>query len=213
MCQREPIVGSISRKRENFIAYPIFKRIWFGEGGADSLLIITTFKGVNRGHFHTICFNLKTMIIKYLTFSISIAFISCIVGMVFDGVLKKTAYYKKFSSLNLIESKRLNKQIGLRFFKWIVKNTPFKYFNQKLKLKAKIGIAELNRLRKEMTFSEMSHLIGFAFVTVFALVKFVNGNYLFSLIIMIVNILMNLYPALLQQENKRRIDRLIKNYR
>jgi len=30
------------------------------------------------------------------------------------------------------------------------------------------------------------------------------------LTIMVVNILMNLYPSLLQQENKRRIDKLIK---
>ncbi len=61
-----------------------------------------------------------------------------------------------------------------------------------------------------MTVAEISHLIGFAFVTVFALVKVFNGLYLFALVIMFVNILMNLYPSLLQQENKRNIDRLIK---
>jgi len=69
---------------------------------------------------------------------------------------------------------------------------------------------QLTELRKEMTFSEISHLIGFGFVTIFALAKFINGTYLFGLIIMIVNVLLNLYPSLLQQENKRRIDRLIK---
>ena len=131
--------------------------------------------------------------------------------MIFNSILIKTEYYKNLSCLNIIESKTLNKRIGLGSFKWIVKNTPFKYFNQKLKLKTKIGITELNVLRKEMTFSEISHLIGFGFVTVFALIKLVNSNYLFALIITIVNILMNLYPSLLQQENKRRIDRLIKN--
>lgn len=99
--------------------------------------------------------------------------------------------------------------IGLGAFKWIVKNTFFKYFNQKLKLNRKIELTELNELRKEMTFSEINHLIGFAFVTIFAFVKFSNGNYLFALIIMIVNILLNLYPSLLQQENKRRIDKLL----
>ncbi|AWV96816.1 glycosyl-4,4'-diaponeurosporenoate acyltransferase CrtO family protein [Arcticibacterium luteifluviistationis] len=150
------------------------------------------------------------MIIKHFTFGISIAFISWIVGMILNALLMKTAYYKSISNLNMIESKTLNKNIGIGAFKWVVKNTPFKFFNQKLQLKTKIGLPELEVLRKEMTVAEISHLIGFGFVTVFALVKVFNSNYLFALIIMLVNVLMNLYPSLLQQENKRRIDRLIK---
>ena len=122
----------------------------------------------------------------------------------------KTEYYNSLSNLNIITSKALNKRIGLDFFKWVVKNTPFKFFNQKLKSKTKIGMAELNVLRKEMTFSEINHLIGFGVVTIFVLIKLVNAEYLFALVIMSVNTLMNLYPSLLQQENKRRIDRLIK---
>lgn len=58
-----------------------------------------------------------------------------------------------------------------------------------------------------MTKSEIEHLIAFVFAS-FAIAKFYNHNYLFCLIIMIVNILMNLYPSLLQQQNKRRIDKL-----
>jgi ABC-type protease/lipase transport system fused ATPase/permease subunit len=94
--------------------------------------------------------------------------------------------------------------------KWIVKNTPFKYLNQKLQLKNKIEKADLHQLRQEMTSSEIDHLIGFVFVAAFALVKFYKTEWLFGLTIMAVNILMNLNPSLLQQQNKRRIDRLIK---
>jgi hypothetical protein len=147
---------------------------------------------------------------QYLSFSISISIISWIIGMILNEVIKNQSYYLNLSNLNFIKSESLNKIIGLGFFKWIVKNTFFKYFNQKLKLKNKIEISKLNELREEMTFSEISHLIGFVFVTIFALVKFINGNYLFGLIIMVVNILLNLYPSLLQQVNKRRIDKLIK---
>jgi len=147
---------------------------------------------------------------QYLSFSISITIISWIVGMILNALIKNKSYYVNLSNLNFIRSEALTKTIGLGIFKWIVKNTFFKYFNQKLKLKNKIEISELNELRKEMTISEISHLIGFGFVTIFALVKFINGNYLFGFIITIVNILLNLYPSLLQQENKRRIDRLIK---
>jgi hypothetical protein len=146
--------------------------------------------------------------IKYLTFAISISFISWMVGMILDSILVKTEYYKKLSNLNFITSKTLNKNIGIEYFKWIVKNSFFKFFNQKIKLKNKK--MELTEIRKEMTLAEISHLIGFIFVTFFAIYKSITHNYLFGLIIIVVNILMNLYPSLLQQENKRRLDKLIK---
>lgn len=153
------------------------------------------------------------MAYKYLTFGISITFISWIVGMIINAVIRKAEFYNKNSlNLNFIKSEKLNKFIGLGIFKWIVKNTFFKFFNQKLKLKKKIEKTDLNNLRNEMTVSEIDHLIGFGFVAIFALVEFFHSNYLFGFIIMIVNILMNLYPSLLQQENKRRIDKLIKNF-
>lgn len=131
--------------------------------------------------------------------------------MILNSILMKTEYYKKISNLNFIEGKVLNKSIGIEYFKWIVKNTFFKFFNQKIKLKNKK--TELTEIRREMTIAEISHLIGFIFVTFFALYKVVLGNYLFGLTIMVVNILMNLYPSLLQQENKRRIDKLIRRQR
>jgi hypothetical protein len=152
------------------------------------------------------------MIIQYFTFGISIAIISWMVGLIINSVLRRTKYYQSVSSLNLIKSKALNNKIGLGLFKWIVKNTFFRYFNPKLKLKNKIDIAEIIELREEMTFAEVNHLIGFVFVIIFILVKIVNGLYLFAAVILIVNILLNLYPSLLQQENKRRIDEFLRKY-
>lgn len=152
------------------------------------------------------------MAYKYLSFSIAITFISFIVGMAVNAVIKKTKFYNnELSNLNFIKSKKLNKWFGVDIVKWTVKNTPFKYFNQKLKLKNKIEKTDLHKLRKEMTSSEIDHLIGFVFVAIFALVKFYKTEWLFGFTIMIVNILMNLNPSLLQQQNKRRIDKLIKN--
>lgn len=135
------------------------------------------------------------------------------VGMLINGILKKTIFYNnKLSNLNFIKNEQLNKWIGIGIIKWIVKNTAFKYFNQKLKLTGKIERTDLDFLRKDMTHSEIDHLLGFAFVTVFALVKLYQSEFIFGLIIMFVNALMNLYPSLLQQQNKRRIDKLIKMF-
>ena len=130
------------------------------------------------------------------------------VGMILNSILVKTEYYKKLSNLNFITSKALNKNIGIEYFKWIVKNSFFKFFNQKIKLKNKR--TEFTEIRKEMTLAEISHLIGFIFVTFFTIYKSITHNYSFGLTIIHVNILMNLYPSLLQQENKRRLDKLIK---
>lgn len=135
------------------------------------------------------------------------SFISWIVGMILNTTLMKTTYYGKLSNLNFIRNKAINKKIGMKPFKWIVKNTFFKFFNQKLKVENKND--DLTEIRKEMTFSEISHLIGFTFVTIFALYKIFSVGPIFGLTMMIPNTLMNLYPSLLQQENKRRIDSLL----
>lgn len=100
--------------------------------------------------------------------------------------------------------------MGIGVIKWIVKNTFFKFFNPKLKMKTKIKQNELDVLRNEMTLAEINHLIAFATVVIFALVMVFKEKYLLALIMMIVNMLMNLYPSLLQQENKRRLDQLEK---
>lgn len=146
------------------------------------------------------------------TFGISMSLISWVVGMILNSILMKTVYYDKLSNLNFIRSKDLYNKIGLKPFKWIVKNTFFKFFNQKIKLENQND--DLNEIRKEMTFSEISHLIGFTFVTIFAFYKIFSVGLIFGLTMMIPNSLMNLYPSLLQQQNKRRIDSLIrkKNY-
>ena len=148
----------------------------------------------------------KQLILGF-TFGISMSFISWIVGMVFNGILMKTKYYEKVSNLNFIKNKRLNKRIGIKYFKLIVKNTFFKFFNQKIKLEIKN--ADLTEIRREMTLSKISHLIGFVFVVIVAIHKSITTGIIFGLTMMVPNILMNLYPSLLQQENKRRIDKIL----
>jgi hypothetical protein len=86
----------------------------------------------------------------------------------------------------------------------------FRFFNPKLSIKKRILATELVEYRLEMTTAELNHLFAFAFMGVFILIKIFQGLYLFALVMLLVNILMNLYPSLLQQQNKRRIDRYIK---
>ncbi|MFP9100132.1 hypothetical protein ACLI09_13865 [Flavobacterium sp. RHBU_24] len=149
------------------------------------------------------------MHLKYLTFSIAAAFISWIAGMIITEILKRSGQYHKLANLNYITSEKANKYLGLDAFKWVVKNTFFKYFNPKLTLKNKVELQRLEELRAEMTFSEISHLTAFCSVCVLALLKIIKGEFIFAAVITAVNILMNLYPSLLQQQNKRRIDKFL----
>jgi hypothetical protein len=147
---------------------------------------------------------------QYLVFGISISFISWMFGMIVNSFIKDQAYYNKLSNLNFLTNEKYNKVIGLELLSWIVKNTFFKFFNQSLKLDNTAEISALKNLRKEMTIAEISHLIAFIFVLFFAVYKGISQNFVFGLVVVGINILMNLYPSLLQQKNKRRIDRLIK---
>jgi hypothetical protein len=130
--------------------------------------------------------------------------------MIVNSFIKDKTYYIKLSNLNFLKNEKYNKVIGLDLLTWVVKNTFFKFFNPSLKLDKTAEISALKNLRKEMTIAEISHLIGFIFVLFFAVYKGISQNFAFGLVVVGINILMNLYPSLLQQKNKRRIDRLIK---
>ena len=153
------------------------------------------------------------MLIKYLTFSISIVFISFIVGMIMTALIRNTKFYKtRLSNLNLIKSDLANQIIGVGIVKWIVKNTLFKFFNPNLKFDRKMRISDIKKIRDDMTKSEIDHLFAFLFVSIFMFLAIYNQKYLSAFIILIINILMNLNPSLLQQQNKRRIDRLLSKF-
>ena len=89
----------------------------------------------------------------------------------------------------------------------------FKFFNPKLSMKKRILTRELEQYRAQMTVAEVNHVFAFAFMLIFVLVSVYKGLYMSGLIILLVNVLMNLYPSLLQQYNKRRIDRYLAVWR
>ena len=126
------------------------------------------------------------------------------------ALIRTTAFYeKRLSNLNFIKSDLANTIIGVGVVKWIVKNTFFKYLNQKLRFDQKINIADIKDIQSDMTKSEIDHLFAFMFVAVFMCITIFNQNYLSALVNLMVNMLMNLNPALLQQQNKRRIGKLL----
>ncbi|WP_235184139.1 hypothetical protein [Hymenobacter sp. IS2118] len=149
-----------------------------------------------------------------MKFGISLGFISFMVGLIMIALIKKTDFYNiKISNLNFIKNENINEIIGVGVIKWIVKNTFFKFFNQTIKINGRVNLMDLKFLRDEMTKSEIAHLFAFLFPCIFIIIKLHNQEYVFAFVILVTNILMNLYPSLLQQQNKRRIDKLIARFK
>lgn len=119
----------------------------------------------------------------------------------------KTSYFEKLSHLNLIPSKAVNRALGIEQFKWVVKNSFFRFLNQSIRVEGKR--TDLASVRHQMTLAEINHLIGFLFVAAAAWYQSFNVSFVFGLGMIIPNVILNAYPSLLQQENKRRIDQLL----
>ncbi len=130
--------------------------------------------------------------------------------MIITSLLSKSEFYQQqLSSLNFIKDEKVNEMLGLEPFKWVIMNSFFKYLNPKLSIQKRIFMSELREYRSEMTKAEFNHNFAFLFMGIFILIKVFQGFYIFAIVMLLVNILINLYPILLQQQNKRRIDRYL----
>lgn len=153
------------------------------------------------------------MLIRYITFSVSIVFISFIVGMIMTALIRNTNFYKtRLSNLNFVKSDIINQMLGVGLVKWIVKNTFFKYLNPNLRFDKKSNISQIKTIRDDMIKAEIDHLFAFLFVSIFMFSAINNHKFLSALIILFTNIIMNLNPSLLQHQNKRRIDKLLSKF-
>ncbi|WP_456437236.1 glycosyl-4,4'-diaponeurosporenoate acyltransferase CrtO family protein [Psychroserpens sp.] len=146
----------------------------------------------------------------YFINSISLTFASWLIGLVLNNIIKKASFYSKISHFNFIKEESTYRIIGMGSFKWILKNSFFKYFNQKLKFETRPNISQLQEIRNEMTYSEIGHFIAFIFILVIMILKVWNGEMIFATTLFVFNIIFNLYPSLLQQQNKKRIDRILR---
>jgi len=131
------------------------------------------------------------------------------IGMGINELLKKKSYYGKISHFEFVRNKLIYKIIGINRVKWLFYKTYWKNFNPKLRLKSK-KLNHLVFLKQEMIYAEISHLIGFILVLFTVIIILIYKLNEFAIILFTCNIFFNLYPLLLQQKNKKRIDLLIK---
>lgn len=133
-----------------------------------------------------------------------------VVGGLAVEALKKSPDYVRLSNFRFIKNDRTYDLIGVWLIKWAVSKTFWRHFNKKLTLSSGTDLAGLKAMRMEMTNAEIGHLVGLIAQTLLVLVLFIldQSSTLIAILIFL-NIILNLYPALLQQQNKARLDRLI----
>lgn len=132
-----------------------------------------------------------------------------IIGIGINELIKKREFYKSISDLIFIKNDSIYKLIGIKYIKWLVYKTFWKNVNTKLIMKKRPSLVELNLLKQEMIYAEISHLIAFIFTSLISVIILMYEQFEFGALLTTTNIFFNLYPSLLQQKNKERVNRLI----
>ena len=147
------------------------------------------------------------MIIVYI---LKVIVISWMIGHASAIVLRGTNLLGKLWQFNFVKNEKTNELIGVGVLKWVLVNSFIKYFNRQLHISdKKPSLNQLSRLREEMTYAEVVHLVGFVYVTVRVILNIGNSELAGATTpLLVANMITNFYPALLQQLNKRRLDRL-----
>lgn len=134
-----------------------------------------------------------------------------VIGFGINELIKNKEYYDSISDMIFIKYDIIYKIIGIKYIKWLVYKTFWNNFNPKLRIDKRPYLSELKLLKQEMIYAEISHLIGFIFTLIISLIGFYYIKIEFGVILISTNTFFNLYPILLQQLNKNRIDKLIKS--
>ena len=149
--------------------------------------------------------------LKIYIFSITFAFGFSLLGLLINNLIKNKPFYKNVSHLNFIKSDAANRYLGVLIFRKIVINSFWRHFNPALKITERPNRNKLLMLRNEMTHAEISHLIAFIFAIItILLIK--NKNHLYNdafIPIIVFSVIFHVYPPLVQQYTKRRLDKII----
>jgi hypothetical protein len=162
--------------------------------------------------------SINMMILLNFLNSISIIMISWAIGGSLNVYLSTKYIYKSLYSVILVKNDENYKYLGLSMFSFFVTKTFYAKFNTIIKFKSG-NVSDLEKMKREMINSEVGHVIGLFAAQLIILIFFVFKpiiywmpiSFSFFIVATIMNILHNLYPILLQQKNRLRIQKIISN--
>ena len=140
---------------------------------------------------------------------ILVTFLSFVVGVFADPILRRVTDYESLSTRYLFADAETYELFCVLWFRWFLQVTPLGRFNRDIHFTGKRDLATLKTIRDHMATAEMSHWVGFMSMLAMTFVAWWHRGTIVGLSYVAFNLLGNVYPCLLQQYNKRRLDRLI----
>lgn len=140
---------------------------------------------------------------------IAVMFLSFIIGVFADLLLRRMPFYGWISARYLFADSKTYETLGVERFRKILLATPLRMFNNNIKLPKNRDLHLLKEIRKHIATAEVSHWVGFAVMMVVTIYAWSSYGPKIGLSFVFFNTVGNLYPCLLQQYNKRRLYQLI----
>ncbi len=140
---------------------------------------------------------------------IAVMFLSFIIGVFADLLLRRMPFYGWISARYLFADSKTYETLGVERFRKILLATPLRMFNNNIKLPKNRDLQLLKEIRKHIATAEVSHWVGFAVMMVVTIYAWNSYGPKTGLSFVFFNTVGNLYPCLLQQYNKRRLYQLI----
>lgn len=140
---------------------------------------------------------------------VAVMFLSFILGMIGNAILRRVAIYRKFSDLYLFSGSKTYERLGVLWYRRVLLATPLRFFNQDIRFSANRSLETLESVRVHMVNAEVSHWVAFAIMLGFSVTAWWYYGFKMALAFLVFNMLGNVYPCLLQQYNRRRLSRLI----
>lgn len=136
-------------------------------------------------------------------------FISFLVGVVMDPILRRLPIYGWISTRFLFSSPKVYEYLGVAWFRWLLLSTPLRLFNPNIRFSKSRDLETLKSVQQHIASAEVSHWVGFAFMFAMTLIAYWYRGPNAAIAFVCFNVVGNFYPCMLQQYNKRRLYPLI----
>ena len=135
--------------------------------------------------------------------SFLISFLTMAFGYFYFQIFKFHRIWKSYYAKKNFESLPLFRRLGVDYFRLFLIKSPFRYLNQRVYLKGRKGYYD--KFIEETKQSETSHILSFSVALIIQFLYLDENRWDLFYWLLFFNILMNIYPILLQRYNRIRV--------
>lgn len=136
-------------------------------------------------------------------------FLSFLAGVFADSLLRRMPSYDWLSSRYLFANPKIYERLGVLWYRRFLLATPLRLFNTHICFTKRSDLELLKKVRGHIASAEVGHWVGFVTMLGLMIVAWWNYGLKVGLGYLVLNVVGNLYPCLLQQYNKRRLCQVI----